>query len=87
MKKNFPKQGKNSKNFLVEIPQKQNLPFRDSITINHEVLRKASLFLKNIEKKILGGFVQILEPANSGFSHRPVPILHGLKFRTLNIFL
>jgi len=54
---------------LVEISQKQNLLFGDSITINHETIRKTSLFLKNVGKKTLGGLVLIL---------------HGLKLCTLD---
>jgi len=42
-----------TKNFLAEVSQKQNLPFGDSITINHGPIGKLSFFLKNIEKKHL----------------------------------
>jgi len=57
------------------------LGFDHNQSLNYQ---KTLLFSKNIEeKKILGGFVGIFEPANSGFHCRPVLILQGLKFRTL----
>ena len=37
---------------MVEISQKQNLPFGQSITISDKTARKTSLSLKNIEKNI-----------------------------------
>jgi len=49
----FQKREKIETIFFVDIYHKQNLPFRDSIPINHETIRKISLFLKNIEKKYL----------------------------------
>jgi len=48
MKENF---SIHEKNFLVETSQKQNFSFGDSITINHDTIRKTFLFLKNIEKQ------------------------------------
>ena len=65
----FRKKRKNSNKFGIEISQKLNLSFGDSILVNHETIRKTSLLLKNIEKKT----------SNSGFCRRLVLILHGLK--------
>ena len=82
-KKKIKKREKNSTKFFGRnFPKAKLLLWR----LDHNPswnYQKNLLILEKYLEEILGGFVRIFEPANSGFRCRPVLILHRLKFRTM----